>query len=183
MTFGLLKNLKTLWGVGVYLLAMVLLIEAITIHLQPWIGVPFPLTRNMQIGLTMGLGAAFVAGMIWFNTSLNLISVNLLGGERKLVTHGPFAYVRHPLYAIVLLTALPLTIVWWRDGLFVASWIVIIAVSHLMVRIEEHGLRREFGETYEVYCRYVPALLPFKGNAGKRIRNIAGKDETKNAAG
>ena len=118
----------------------------------------------------MLLGGLFLAGMIWFNASLNLIKVNLLDGDRTLVTQGPFSYVRHPLYAILLLTALPLTIVWSAEGLFAAAWLVILLIAHVLVLKEERGLQEEFGDAYTTYRQYVPALLPYKGNGGKRYR-------------
>ena len=165
-----LDGLRKLWGVGGYLLIIVLLVEVVTMLVRQWTGFPFRVTRTFQIGLTVILGGLCLAGVIWFNASLNLVKVNLLGGERTLVTHGPFSYVRHPLYAVLLLTALPLTIVWSADGLFVAAWLVILLLGHALVLKEERGLREEFGEAYTTYRRYVPALLPYKGNGGKRYR-------------
>ena len=164
------KGFRKLWGVGGYLLIIALLVEGMTMYAQQWVSYPLRLTRNLQTGLTVILGGLYVAGMIWFNVSLNLIKVNLLTGERSLVTHGPFSYVRHPLYATIVLTALPLTIVWSADGLFAVSWIAILLLSHILVLGEERGLREEFGDAYTTYCQYVPALLPYKGNSGKRYR-------------
>jgi protein-S-isoprenylcysteine O-methyltransferase Ste14 len=150
------------------LLIIALLVEGVTMSVHKWVGFPLRVTRTVQVGLTVILGGLCVAGLIWFNASLNLIKVNLLDGERTLVTQGPFSYVRHPLYAIVLLTALPLTIVWSADGLFVIAWFVILLLSHALVLKEERGLREEFGDAYTTYRQYVPALLPYKGNGGKR---------------
>lgn len=163
-------GLRKLWGVGLYLLIIALLVEGVTMSVHQRISFPFMVTRNVQVWLTLILGCLCVAGLIWFNASLNLIKVNLLDGERTLVTHGPFSYVRHPLYAILLLTALPLTIVWSADGLFVIAWFVILMLSHVLVLKEERGLREEFGEAYTTYRQYVPALLPYKGNGGRRYR-------------
>ena len=165
-----LNGLRKLWGVGVYLLIIVLLVEGMTMSVHQWISFPLRVTRTLQVGLTVILGGLCLAGLIWFNASLNLIKVNLLDGESTLVTHGPFSYVRHPLYAILLLTALPLTIVWSADGLFVIAWFVILMLSHALVLKEEQGLREEFGEAYTTYRHYVPALFPYKGNGGRRYR-------------
>lgn len=73
-------------------MSVVLLVEGMTVLVQPWIGVPFQVTRPLQIGLTVLLGGICLAGLIWFNVSLNLIKVNLLAGDRTLVTHGPFSH-------------------------------------------------------------------------------------------
>ena len=108
--------------------------------------------------------------MIWFSRSLNLIRVHLLAGKHELVTHGPFAYVRHPLYATVLLTIPPLVIVWFSDFLFVIPWVLMLIITHYVVSLEERELIKVFGEDYEKYREYVPALLPYKGNGGQRYR-------------
>jgi protein-S-isoprenylcysteine O-methyltransferase Ste14 len=108
--------------------------------------------------------------MIWFSRSLNLIDAHLLNGKSELVTHGPFAYVRHPLYSTIMLTIPALVIVWFSDLLFLIPWVLILVVSHFLVSLEERGLIEAFGKDYERYQRYVPALLPYKGAAGKRYR-------------
>ena len=106
--------------------------------------------------------------MIWFNHLLNLIRVNLLNGKNELIAHGPFAYARHPLYSTIMITIPPLVIIWFADLLFFVPWVLIILVSHFVVPIEERGLIDAFGEDYERYRKYVPALLPYKGAGGKR---------------
>lgn len=164
------NGFRKLWGVGVYLLLIALLVEGTAMFVQQWVSFPFRVTRTIQVGLTVILCCLYVSGMIWFNVSLNLIKVNLLDSERTLVTHGPFSYVRHPLYAILFLTALPLTIVWSADGLFSIAWIVTFLLSHVLVLKEERGLQEEFGDAYTTYRQYVPPLFPYKGNGWKRYR-------------
>jgi protein-S-isoprenylcysteine O-methyltransferase Ste14 len=164
-------------------LIIALLVEGTTVYVQQWISYPLPVTRNLQIGLTVILGGLSVAGMIWFNVSLNLITVNLLAGERTLVTHGPFNYVRHPLSATIVLTALPLTIVWSADGLFVVAWLVMLLLSHALVLQEERGLQEEFGDAYTTSRQYVPALLPYKGHGGKRYRTRHAQEHSSRCAG
>ena len=105
--------------------------------------------------------------MMWSNRSIDLVRVNFLNGENKLITHGPFAYVRHPIYSTLIITIPPLVIIWFADLIFFIPWILIILVSHLIVSIEERGLIEAFGEEYERYKKNVPALLPYKGYAGK----------------
>jgi len=80
---------------------------------------------------------------------------------------GPFAYVRHPLYSNLIITIPPLMIIWFADLLFFIPWIIIMLVSHLIVTIEERRLIDTFGEAYEKYREYVPALIPYKGAIGK----------------
>jgi protein-S-isoprenylcysteine O-methyltransferase Ste14 len=142
----------------------------LTVVLWQWVSFPIPLTLEVQIVLTVPCVAACLLGVIWFNRTLNLIKAHLLGGEHELVTHGPFAYVRHPLYATVMMTLPPLVIVWFADLVFFIPWILIVIAAHCIVSSEERGLVDAFGEDYRRYRRYVPALLPYKGNGGRRYR-------------
>jgi protein-S-isoprenylcysteine O-methyltransferase Ste14 len=68
------------------------------------------------------------------------------------------------------MTIPPLVVVWSSDFLFLVPWILIVIIAHPLVRVEERGLMATFGQDYEEYRRYVPALLPYKGAGGKRYR-------------
>lgn len=109
-------------------------------------------------------------GITWFNSSLNLIKANLLCDESKLITHGPFNYVRHPLYATLLSTIPPILIAYFSDLLFLFPWVIIFILSHFVVIMEEQVLVKRYGEDYENYRKFVPALIPYKGAAGRRYR-------------
>ena len=160
---------KNLWGVGPYLLLIGIILEGLTIIIKQWIYFPISLDIGIQILLTIPCVLTCLLGMIWFNRSLGLIRVNLSNAEKRLITYGPFAYVRHPLYSTLMITLPPLFIIWLEDLLFFIPWILIILVSHFVVSIEEQGLIDDFGEDYERYRKCVPALLPYKGAAGKRF--------------
>ena len=164
-----INSFKNLMGVGPYLLLVGIILEGLTILIKKWVDFPISLDIGIQILLTIPCVVACLVGMIWFNRSLNLIRVNFLNGDNRLITRGPFAYVRHPLYSALIITIPPLLIIWFADLLFLIPWILIILVSHLIVSIEERGLIESFGEEYQKYRKYVPALLPYKGATGKRF--------------
>jgi protein-S-isoprenylcysteine O-methyltransferase Ste14 len=114
-------------------------------------------------------------GVTWFNLSINLVEVHFLNGESELITYGPFNYVRHPLYATLLITLPPLMIIWFADLMFFIPWVLVVLLSHFVVSFEERGLIEIFGDDYRRYQRYVPALLPYKGAGGRRYReHLAG---------
>ena len=167
---SLFKGLRNLLGVGVHLLLVGLLLEGATIALQQWISFPIPLTFEIQVLITVPCIAGCLVGMIWFNRSLNLAEVHLLKGRNELITDGAFNYVRHPLYSTLMMTIPPLLVIWFSDLLFVIPWVLILVVAHYVVALEERGLIEEFGEEYERYRRYVPALIPYKGAGGQRYR-------------
>jgi len=163
-----IRGLRNLLGVGPQLLLLGFFIEGLTLIIQQWVSFPVPPNFKIQILLMIPCVVACLLGIIWFNHSLNLIRVNLTNGKKKLITHGSFAYVRHPLYSTIIITIPPLAIIWLADLLFFFPWVLIILVSHFVVPIEERGLIDVFGEDYERYRKYVPALLPYKGAGGKR---------------
>jgi protein-S-isoprenylcysteine O-methyltransferase Ste14 len=165
-----LGGLKNLLGVGPHLLLLGLLLEGSTIVMREWISFPIPLTFEMRLLLTLPCVAVCLLGMIWFNRSLNLARAHLLNGKNELITHGAFNYVRHPLYSTITMTIPPLMIIWFSDLLFFIPWILILIVSHYTVALEERGLIEVFGEDYEKYRTYVPALIPYKGAGGARYR-------------
>jgi len=169
---SLLRGIKSLVGAGIHLLLVGFFLEGITLGIQQWFSFPLSLTVETQIFMTVPCIASCLFSVIWFNRSLNLREVHLLNGKDELITHGPFSYVRHPLYATLMITIPPLAIIWRSDLLFIVPWVLIVIVSHYIVRLEERGLIEIFGEEYKRYQRHVPALLPFKGAGGQRYRRI-----------
>lgn len=85
-------------------------------------------------------------------------------GERtQLVTSGPFALVRNPIFAAMLPTALGLT-------LLVPSWVALVGLAglvaalELQVRVvEEPYLLQVHGETYSAYAARVGRFIPGVG--------------------
>ena len=168
--FSLLRGIAHLLGVGLHLLVLGLFFEGLTLVARQWISFPISLPFGAQIFLTVLCVIACLLGVVWFNRTHNLINVHLLNGKNELITHGPFSYVRHPLYSTLLITIPPLMIIWLLDLLFLVPWVLMFVVSHFVVRFEERGLIQEFGDDYEKYRRFVPALLPYKGAGGRRYR-------------
>ena len=167
---GLLVGLKNLFGVGIHLLIIGILVESLTIAIHQKISYPIPIALGLQIVLTVPCILCLISGMVWFNKTLKLVKIHIGGGQNKLVTDGPFNYVRHPLYATLLISLPPLMIIWYADILFIVPWLLMFVISHYLIMKEELGLVRIFGEEYKNYIQYVPGLIPFKGSGGKRFR-------------
>ena len=77
-----------------------------------------------------------------------------------LVTSGPYAYVRHPLYVSNLLLTIGIACLtgwWWTVLACVLYWVV---VYRRIIGAEEAFLRATFGPAFDAYCRTVPPLLP-----------------------
>jgi protein-S-isoprenylcysteine O-methyltransferase Ste14 len=183
---SLLESFKNLLGVGLHLLFVGFLLEALTIVVRQWVSFPVSLAVGMRIVLTFPCVLFSLLGVVWFNCSLNLVKIHFMGGENKLTTYGPYNYVRHPLYATLLITLPPLFIIWYADILFIVPWVLMFIISHYVVLVEERGLVKTFGEDYKRYQRYVPTLLPYKGAGGVRYRehrdSIASDEDGRGAA-
>jgi protein-S-isoprenylcysteine O-methyltransferase Ste14 len=80
--------------------------------------------------------------------------------DHELITTGPYAWVRHPIYTGLLLAAL-------GQAVARGQWSGLIAVGILLAafwrksRLEEIWIRGQFGSLYEEYSRRVSALIPF----------------------
>ena len=85
-------------------------------------------------------------------------SFSIMPEARRLVTGGPYALSRHPLYLGegVAAIALNLPTVSWSGGGLLALFLV---AQYLRIRAEERVLEREFPE-YADYRRRVPRYLP-----------------------
>ena len=77
----------------------------------------------------------------------------------ELITTGPYALVRHPIYTGLLLAFVGTAFArgQWRGPLaIVIAW----AALWWKLRIEERWMAEQFGGQYEDYKRQVPALVP-----------------------
>lgn len=76
-----------------------------------------------------------------------------------LVTHGPYRYIRHPMYASLLLGGVGLLLIscsWLRLVTFLALWFIL----YLKVRIEEKLLTNHFSD-YSLYQKSSHMLFPW----------------------
>jgi len=119
--------------------------------------------RGDSIGwLGGGLVTVGLALHAWSNMTLARGERASGRGGVKLVTDGPYAFVRNPLY----LAGIPLLLgtCWLYSavtGPDLLGGLVLLAFFHLrVVRGEEPALRRRFGQSYDEYCRRVPRWLP-----------------------
>jgi protein-S-isoprenylcysteine O-methyltransferase Ste14 len=112
------------------------------------------------------LGAAVtIAGLlfaVWAREHLGKNwsrSVTIKQGH-ELITSGPYAVVRHPIYSGILTGFLGMAIAVSQVRGFVAFALVFLALW-LKLRMEEEWMRSQFGETYATYARQTAALVPY----------------------
>ncbi|MGP0020346.1 MAG: methyltransferase family protein [Candidatus Sulfotelmatobacter sp.] len=111
-------------------------------------------------------GAVITAGgmlfSVWARRYLgkNWSQAVTLKEDHELITSGPYALVRHPIYTGLLLAFAGCAVARgeWRGVLAVV--IVFAALWHKL-RLEEKWLGAQFGEPYAAYSRRVAALVPY----------------------
>lgn len=89
----------------------------------------------------------------------HLVSLPEVRPDTELITSGPFALVRHPLFLAILLL--------WVGGalallsaVLLAGLAVFVPAFYLRGRAEEQLLTRHFGDAYTEYSGRVPMLWP-----------------------
>jgi len=143
------------------------MILAATILWAPRLGVPALDARFLPrssswalVGATLTL--AGLAFSVWARRHLGRnwsASVTLKQGH-ELVTSGPYALVRHPIYTGLLLGFLGSAVALgrWRGLLAVALFYVAALRKY---RIEERWMHERFGVAYDAYRARVKAIVPF----------------------
>lgn len=79
--------------------------------------------------------------------------------DHQLITSGPFAIVRHPMYAGLILAAMGALAIYmtWTTLYFA----LFAPLTFVRAKREEHALAEEFGEQWRDYCKRVPAFIPY----------------------
>jgi len=92
---------------------------------------------------------------------------------RRLITSGPYSYVRNPLYFATFVMGMVYVIM---SGIVYAMlvWIIyfVVLYDRIVVQYEEEFLETRFGDEYREYRKSVPRYLPlrlgrWKGGAGQ----------------
>jgi protein-S-isoprenylcysteine O-methyltransferase Ste14 len=126
-----------------------------------WARLPLPAALRW-LGVALAAAALPLGNWVLSSLGNNISPTQATRHGHQLVTHGPYRYVRHPLYSVGMLAYLALALItslWWiLVGL-------LPAVLFLLWRTprEEARLIETFGDEYRAYARrtgrFVPKLL------------------------
>jgi protein-S-isoprenylcysteine O-methyltransferase Ste14 len=105
------------------------------------------------VGLAITWWARIHLGTLWSGTVTRK-------AHHKVIKTGPYAIVRHPIYAGISL-ALIATVLLRPNWLGIAGAALIIASFVIKYRLEERFLMQELGPEYKHYKKVTPALVPF----------------------
>jgi len=102
----------------------------------------------VYVGLAVGS-----AGMsLWIASILTLgHSLAVLPGTDRLVTRGVYRYLRHPIYAGIILTLAGLFLACGSTICLVYVFVIVVPLNVFRARIEEAVLQEQLGEVYQKY--------------------------------
>jgi protein-S-isoprenylcysteine O-methyltransferase Ste14 len=126
------------------------------LYLQLWpVGLwPFWLGAAVTIlGLLFAVWAREHLGRNWSR------SVTIKQGH-ELITTGPYAVVRHPIYTGILTGFLGMAIAISQVRGFIV-FVLIFLAFWIKFRMEEKWMRSQFGEAYATYAHQTAALVPY----------------------
>ena len=123
------------------------------------------------VGPTLGSGQLRPVGMVLLALAAVVggLALVALGRDTRvhpvpeqgtvLHTHGIYAFVRHPMYAAVLLACSGVTLATGRV-LAIVALVLLMGVLAAKARLEDLFLEAMFGWQFAVYASRVPAILP-----------------------
>ena len=115
----------------------------------------------------------FILGLIFvlMGEAIRFWGVAIAGSETRtteklagkiLVTSGPFAYVRNPLYIGNMLMYIGFALMSNAFSLLLPSivFLFFLIQYNIIVSLEEQFLTEKFGDAYKKYCEEVPRFIP-----------------------
>jgi protein-S-isoprenylcysteine O-methyltransferase Ste14 len=99
--------------------------------------------------------------LLWTFRSLgkNLTDTVVTRHEHKLVMHGPYRWIRHPLYTSVALLVAAMSLV-AANWFFLVTGIGVLSLLVVRTRTEEANLVARFGDSYRTYMNRTGRFLP-----------------------
>jgi protein-S-isoprenylcysteine O-methyltransferase Ste14 len=152
------KFLLLVLRVGGLLLWLSIIIYLINPAWMSWSSIALPTWLRW---LGVGSGVLAVILLFWMFRSLgrNITDTVAIRREHRLVTHGPYRWIRHPLYTFATLFILSFGVVAgnWFIALMSIAALILLA---LRTPIEEAKLLERFGEEYRAYEKSTGRFLP-----------------------
>lgn len=147
---------------------------------------PVPLVLLLLIGdwgrvgspvVMTAIGASLVvlgeAMRLWAVRQIGVISRTRSGRLGRLVTEGPFALVRNPLYVGNLLLWTGFTVWSGKLWLLAVCWTIFLLQYSAIIHFEEGLLAQRFGDEYVAYVARVPRWWPRLSSLGRALADRA----------
>ena len=148
--------LRRLIGLPFMLLFLVFVIRPSTLT---WFTFSLPQWAQW-LGLALGIISLPLIWWVQWALDINFSSTLHIRDEHTLVTHGPYRWLRHPMYTTLYLHELAillLTANWLIGGMFLLMQTIIIARR---LKNEEALMVETFGDEYRSYMQQTGRFLP-----------------------
>jgi protein-S-isoprenylcysteine O-methyltransferase Ste14 len=124
-----------------------------------WASVSIP---SWMRWLGVALGLLTVPTVYWVLRTLgsNVSETILTKEEQRLVTAGPYRWVRHPLYGAGIVLFLSIGLMSANAFILVCAVVALIGLRFVVIPREEAQLRLKFGNDYVTYQQRTGSLLP-----------------------
>ncbi len=144
------------WLLGAFALSLV----------APFVGAPIADTALLGAAtLALATGATFAAQLAMSDSWR--IGVDP-GEQTDLVTRGPFALVRNPIFSAMILASVGLALACPTPLALLAPVLVLLGLELQVRFVEEPYLARTHGEAYRVYARRTGRFVPGIGTLSTR---------------
>lgn len=129
----------------------------------PLIIILFFVAKPTVLSATLGMF------FIFFGELFRIYSVAFIGTVsrtrsdstgQKLISSGPFSWVRNPLYVANFFIVLGVTVFGGQNWLVILTVILFAIQYHFVVQYEQANLTEKFGDEYRQYLKDVPAWFP-----------------------
>jgi protein-S-isoprenylcysteine O-methyltransferase Ste14 len=122
------------------------------LYLSPWMANGFALQFIECSGFALA---------VWALTTMTKSKLNIAPQPRKnatLVTSGPYAIIRHPMYTSLILAFTPLIISYWDKDRFIL--LMVLYANLLLKLLFEESLLRSYFDNYEEYMKRSWRMIP-----------------------
>jgi len=91
--------------------------------------------------------------------------------SHKLITDGPYRYIRHPAYLSNLMEYFGIPLIANAYYTLMGVVLVYLPLNLIRLHLEEKELIKKFGKEYETYRKKVPAFLPIRKQSYFQCKN------------
>lgn len=128
-----------------------------------WASMPVPVWLRTA---AVGLMAVACGLLVWTFRSLgsNLTDTVVTRQAHTMVAHGPYRWIRHPLYTTVGLLTVAIFLI-TANWFLLATGVAVFSLLVIRTRTEEANLVARFGDRYRAYMKRTGRFLPRFGTS------------------
>jgi protein-S-isoprenylcysteine O-methyltransferase Ste14 len=154
-----MKTSMTLGGIGPKLallcLPYIILSLIVMYRFPPFFDLGFLNLHYIKVIAFIWAGAGFI---FWITSAIYFLMYFKPG---RLITMGPFALCRNPIYSSIIVFIIPGLAVIFHSGLILSISVVLYIGFKISIHGESHVLKDTFGDEYEKYKKSVNEIFPF----------------------